>query len=67
MIRLFLYCILFSFIWSLNIFAFDNDVTHRDLTQQSIRHSILTTSTFVQDKLGLLIGTTNVINKRTIQ
>ena len=64
--RFFLCYTLLVIIWPLNISAFDNKVTHQDITLEAVEESKLFTTTFLKDKLNFVNGIDTVINKQTI-
>jgi hypothetical protein len=64
--RFFLCYTLLVIIWPLNISAFDNKVTHKDITLEAVEESKLFRTTFLKDKLNFVDGIDTVINKQTI-
>ena len=59
-------CIILFNMWPAGLIAFDNESTHRDLTERAATISSLVNTQFLQDKLGLANGTSTVINKQNI-
>ena len=61
-----LICAIMVTVWPTGVAAFDNELTHPQVTERAITISSLDKTRFLQDRLGLVNGTTTVVNKRNV-